>query len=442
MHTPASLTGPTVPPLASKILVLMPAPSTDPGDAGLHRQLGFLAQLLEAVEQTPTAGLWKYGPLPDGSRFDLVAGGGRLRFVAGGSPEERLGTQLERLYPELAKLLPDALERARVERRPLGEVLIDTGGPRAELAVRAALKAQMVTRLLHLAALAPAGEEAHFEALRGPLDARLTFGAFDAYLGCARALAPVPLDVAHRAAVEVGSRARTSVVVLQERAGNPEVVLFALGITPSSFEGLEPALKDLAALTRTPAALQAEDLLQLAASGTTRHWRVAVVGPACAALLDDVDDETSASLLARVLERAPAPAEEALRPPALDASAPALAHTLEAATADVPGCVAAGLVHVPTGEIQSGFLAEEGAGLRLDRGATVAAALLGTEEGVGEAGPRDEAWALTHRGLFLAFPMLPGSEQALVLACRRATNVGVALALGRQWRVRVADHAR
>ncbi|HMK73199.1 MAG TPA: hypothetical protein VK454_07655, partial [Myxococcaceae bacterium] len=79
----------------------MPAPSAAPGDAGLHRQLAFLAQLLEAVEETPTAGLWKYGPLPDGSRFDLVAGAGRLRFVAGGSEEERLGTQLERLYPEM-----------------------------------------------------------------------------------------------------------------------------------------------------------------------------------------------------------------------------------------------------------------------------------------------------------------------------------------------------
>jgi len=421
---------------------MISAPSADQGDAGLHRQLGFLGQLLEAVEQTPTAGLWKYGPLPDGSRFDLVAGGGRLRFVAGGSPEERLGTQLERLYPELAKLLPDALEKARVERRPLGEVLIDTGGPRAELAVRAALKAQMVTRLLHLAALAPAGEEAHFEALKGPLDARLTFGSFEAYLACARALAPVPLDVAHRAAAEVGSRARTSVVVLPERTGSPEVVLSALGVTPSSFEGLEPVLKELSALTRTPAALEEDDLLQLAASGTTRHWRVAVVGPASAALLDDVDDETSASLLARVLERAPAPAEEAIRPPSLDASAPALAHTLEAAAADVPGCVATGLVQMSTGEVQSAFLAEEGAGLRLGRGAAVVRALLATEQPVDDVGPRDEVWGLTHHGLFLGFPMLPGSGQALVLACRRATNVGVALALGRQWRVRVADHAR
>src|SRR5271169_780361 len=105
----------------------MPEPSADPGDAGLHRQLGFLAQLLEAVEQTPTAGLWKYGPLPDGSRFDLVAGAGRLRFVAGGSEQERLGTQLTRLYPEMAKLLPEALERSHLERRPLGEVLIDSG---------------------------------------------------------------------------------------------------------------------------------------------------------------------------------------------------------------------------------------------------------------------------------------------------------------------------
>jgi hypothetical protein len=433
-----------VPPLASKILSLMPAPSADPGDAGLHRQLDFLGQLLEAVEQTPTAGLWKYGPLPDGSRFDLVAGAGRLRFVAGGSTEERLGTQLERLYPELAKLLPDALERARVERRPLGDVLIDTGGPRAELAVRAALKAQMVTRLLHLAALAPPGLEAHFEALKGPVDARLTFGAFDAYLGCARALTPGPLDVAHRAAVDIGARARTSVVVMQEREGLPEVVLSALGVTPSSFEGLDHVLKDLAALVRGPGSEAEGDTLQLAASGITRHWRVAVVGPACTALLEDVDDETSASLLARVLERAPAAADETLRPPTLDASAPALAHTLEAATADVPGCLAAGLVHLPTGEVQSAFLVEEGAGLRLGRGATVAAALLGAErpETGSDAGPRDEAWALTSRGLFLAFPMLPGSGQALVLACRRATNVGVALALGRQWRVRVADHAR
>lgn len=421
----------------------MPAPSVDPGDAGLPQKLGFLGQLLEAVEQTPTAGLWKYGPLPDGSRFDLVAGAGRLRFVAGGSTEERLGTQLERLYPEMAKLLPEALERARVERRPLGQVLIDTGGPRAELAVRAALKAQMVTRLLHLAALVPPGLEAHFEALKGPVDARLTFGAFEAYLGCARALTPAPLDVAHRAAVDIGSRARSSVVVMQERSGSPEVVLLALGVTPFSFDGLDRVLKDLSALVRAPGTEEAGDTLQLAASGISRHWRVSVVGPVCTALLEDVDDETSASLLSRVLERAPAPADEALRAPTLDASAPALAHTLEAATADVPGCLATGLVHLPTGELQSAFLAEEGAGLRLERGATVAAALLGAERretGVDE--PRDEAWALTSRGLFLAFPMLPGSGQALVMACRRATNVGVALALGRQWRVRVADHAR
>jgi hypothetical protein len=421
----------------------MPAPSAAPGDAGLYRQLGFLAQLLEAVEQTPTAGLWKYGPLPDGSRFDLVAGAGRLRFVAGGSDEERLGTQLERLYPEMARLLPEALERARAERRPLGEVLIDTGGPRAELAVRVALKTQMVKRLLHLSSLTPPGVEAHFEALRGPVDIRLTFGAFEAYLACARALVPTPLDVAHRAAVEIGSRARTSVVVMQDKGGGPEVVLFALGLTPQSFEGLDHALRDLSALVRVGAA-EAGDSLQLAAAGTPRHWRVAVVGPECAALLDDVDDETSASLLARVLERAPATTDTGLRAPTLDASAPALAHTLEAATADVPGCLAAGLVYVPTGEVQSGFLAEEGADLRLARGATVAAALLGAErpEPGSPPGPRDEAWALTRHGLFLAFPMREGSEQALVLACRRATNVGVALALGRQWRVRVADHAR
>jgi hypothetical protein len=126
----------------------------------------------------------------------------------------------------------------------------------------------------------------------------------------------------------------------------------------------------------------------------------------------------------------------------LDASAPALAHTLEAAAADVPGCVATGLVQMSTGEVQSAFLAEEGAGLRLGRGAAVVRALLATEQPVDDLGPRDEVWGLTHHGLFLGFPMLPGSGQALVLACRRATNVGVALALGRQWRVRVADHAR
>ena len=418
----------------------MPEPSADPGDAGLHRQLGFLAQLLEAVEQTPTAGLWKYGPFPDGSRFDLVAGAGRLRFVAGGSEEERLGTQLERLFPEMGRLLPEALRRSRAERRPLGEVLIETGGPRAELAVRAALKAQMVKRLLHLASLAPPGAEAHFEALRGAMDPRLTFGAFEAYLACARALTPTPLDVAHRAAADIGSRARTSVVVLQDRAGGPDVVLSALGLTPSSFEGLDRALRDLAALVggQDPA-----DPLQLASVGAPRHWRVAVAGPACAALLDEVDDETSASLLARVLERAPLPADGGQRPLTLEASAPALAHTLEAATVDVPGCLAAGLVLLSTGEVQGGFLAEEGAGLRLGRGAVVAAGLLGPgQAGPASAPPPEEAWALTRRGLFLLFPLTPGGPQALVLACRRATNVGVALALGRQWRVRVADHAR
>jgi hypothetical protein len=417
----------------------MPEPSADPGDAGLHRQLGFLAQLLEAVEQTPTAGLWKYGPLPDSSRFDLVAGAGRLRFVAGGSEEERLGTQLERLYPEMARLLPEALERARAERRPLGEVLIEAGGPRVELAVRAALKAQMVKRLLHLAALTPPGVEAHFEALRGAVDPRLTFGAFETYLACARALVPTPLDVAHRAAADIGSRARTSVVVLQERGGGQDVVLSAVGLSPPSFETLDHALRNLAALVRTPADREVGDPLQLASVGTPRHWRVVVSGPTCAALLDDVDDETSASLLARVLERAPAPADGGQRPLTLDASAPALAHTLEAAAADVPGCLAAGLVQLATGEVQSGFLAEEGAGLRLGRGAQVAAGLLAAP---GSAGPPDEAWALTRRGLFLVFPLQPAAQQALVLACRRATNVGVALALGRQWRVRVGDHAR
>ncbi|MGO9828966.1 MAG: hypothetical protein ACLPJH_02430 [Myxococcaceae bacterium] len=419
----------------------MPEPSADSGDAGLHHQLAFLAQLLEAVEQTPTAGLWKFGPLPDGSRFDLVAGAGRLRFVAGGSEEERLGTQLERLYPEMGRLLPDALQRARAERRPLGEVLIETGGPRAEMAVRTALKAQVVKRLLHLASRTPPGVEAHFEALRGAVDPRLTFGAFEAYLACARALTPAPLDVAHRAAADIGSRARTSVVVLQERAGGPEVVLSALGLTPASFDGLERSLRDLAALVRPGG--EPGDPLQLAAVGMPRHWRVAVAGPACAALLEDVDDETSASLLARVLERAPAPADGGLRSLTLEASAPALAHTLEAAAADVPGCLAAGLVHLPTGEVQSAFLAEEGAGLRLARGATVASGLLGSAPpGPGTSGPADEGWALTRRGLFLVFPLVPGGEQALVLACRRATNVGVALALGRQWRARVGDHAR
>lgn len=420
----------------------MPAPSADTGDAGLHHQLSFLAQLLEAVEETPTAGLWKYGPLPDGSRFDLVAGAGRLRFVAGGSTEERLGSQLERLYPEMARLIPDALTRSRAERRPLGEVLIDTGGPRAELAVRGALKAQMVKRLLHLSALTPSGVEAHFEALKGSVDARLTFGAFEAYLACARALTPTPLDVAHRAAADVGSRARTSVVVLQGRAGEQDVVLSALGLSPSSFDGLDHALKKLATLVRTPAVQDAADGLQLAATGTPRHWRVVVVGSACAALFDDVDDETAASLLARVLERPPAPAEAAMRPPTLDASAPPLAHTLEAATSDVPGCLAAGLVHVPSGEVQSGFLAEEGADQRLSRGAPVVAALLPAVGPESISDFPEEAWALTRRGLFLAFPLQPGCEQALVLACRRATNVGVALALGRQWRERIADHAR
>lgn len=420
----------------------MPEPSADPGDAGLHHQLGFLAQLLEAVEETPTAGLWKYGPLPDGSRFDLVAGAGRLRFVAGGSTEERLGTQVERLYPEMARLIPDALARSRAERRPLGEVLIDTGGPRAELAVRGALKAQMVKRLLHLAALTPPGVEAHFEALKASVDTRLSFGAFEAYLACAKALTPTPLDVAHRAAVDVGSRARTSVVVLHERAGEPAVVLAANGLTSASFDGLDRALRDLSALVRTPNGASAGDTLQLAALGATRHWRVAVVGAACAALLDDVDDETSASLLARVLERLPVPAEGGLRPPTLDASAPPLAHTLEGATADVPGCLAAGLVHLPTGDVESGFLAEEGAGLRLASGAAVASSLLTAERQAGGHRTPDEAWALTRRGLFLAFPLGKDAEQALVLACRRATNVGVALALGRQWRVRVADHAR
>jgi len=417
----------------------MPEPSADPGDAGLHRQLGFLAQLLEAVEQTPTAGLWKYGPLPDGSRFDLVAGAGRLRFVAGGSEEERLGTQLERLYPEMARLLPEALERARAERRPLGEVLIEAGGPRAELAVRAALKAQMVKRLLHLAALTPPGVEAHFEALRTAVDLRLTFAAFETYLACARALVPTPLDVAHRAAADIGSRARTSVVVLQERGGGQDVVLSAIGLSPPSFETLDHALRNLGALARQPTDRETGDPLQLACVGTPRHWRVVVSGPICAALLDDVDDETSTSLLARVLERAPAPPDAGVRAVTLDASAPPLAHTLEAAAVDVPGCLAAGLVHVPTGEVQSGFLAEEGAGLRLGRGALVAADLL---SGPASAGLADEAWALTRRGLFLIFPMQPDSQQALVLACRRATNVGVALALGRQWRVRVGDHAR
>ena len=419
----------------------MPEPSADSGDAGLHRQLGFLAQLLEAVEQTPTAGLWKYGPFPDGSRFDLVAGAGRLRFVAGGSEEERLGTQLERMYPEMGRLLPDALKRARAERRPLGEILIETGGPRAEVAVRAALKAQMVKRLLHLASLAPPGVEAHFEALRSAVDPRLTFGAFEAYLACARTLTPTPLDVAHRAASDIGSRARTSVVVLQERTGGPEVVLSALGLSSPSFEGLDRALRDLAALLRPPPGGEDGDPLQLAALGTPRHWRVAVAGPACAALLDEVDDETSASLLARVLERAFLPADGGQRPLTLEPSVPPLAHTLEAAAADVPGCLAAGLVQLSTGEVQSGFLAEEGAGLRLGRGAAVAAGLLGSAQDA-SAGPSDEAWALTRRGLFLIFPLGAGGNQALVLACRRATNVGVALALGRQWRTRVADHAR
>ena len=232
-------------------------------------------------------------------------------------------------------------------------------------------------------------------------------------------------------------------VVLQERVGGPEVVLSALGLTPASFEGLDRSLRDLAALVRTPPGGEPGDPLQLASVGTPRHWRVAVTGPACAALLEDVDDETSASLLARVLERAPLPADGGLRPLTLDASAPALAHTLEAATADVPGCLAAGLVHLPTGEVQSAFVVEEGATLRLARGATVAAGLLGSAPlGPGGSGPAEEGWALTRRGLFLVFPMLPGGEQALVLACRRATNVGVALALGRQWRVRVGDHAR
>jgi hypothetical protein len=419
----------------------MPEPSADPGDAGLHHQLGFLAQLLEAVEETPTAGLWKYGPLPDGSRFDLVAGAGRLRFVAGGSAEERLGTQLERLYPEMARLIPDALARSRAERRPLGEVLIDTGGPRAELAVRGALKAQMVKRLLHLAALTPPGVEAHFEALKASVDTRLSFGAFEAYLACAKALTPTPLDVAHRAAADIGSRARTSLVVLHERGGEAAVVLAANGLTTASFDGLDRALRDLSTLVH-PGATSAGDTLQVAALGATRHWRVAVVGAACAALLDDVDDETSASLLARVLERPPAPAEGGMRPPALDASAPPLAHTLEAATADVPGCLAAGLVQLPTGDVQSGFLAEEGAGLRLASGASVTSALLTAERQEAGPGAPEEAWALTRRGLFLAFPLEKGTQQALVLACRRATNVGVALALGRQWRVRVADHAR
>ena len=419
----------------------MPEPSADPGDAGLHHQLGFLAQLLEAVEETPTAGLWKYGPLPDGSRFDLVAGAGRLRFVAGGSTEERLGTQLERLYPEMARLIPDALARSRAERRPLGEVLIDTGGPRAELAVRGALKAQMVKRLLHLAALTPPGVEAHFEALKAAVDARLSFGAFEAYLACAKALTPTPLDVAHRAAAEVGSRARTSLVVLHERAGEPAVVLAASGLTTPSFDGLDRALRHLSAMVGPPGATNAGDSLQLAALGTTRHWRVVVVGAACAALLDDVDDETAASLLARVLERPPA-AEGGVRPSSLDSSAPPLAHTLEAAAADVPGCLGAGLVHLPTGDVQSGFLAEEGAGLRLASGASVASALLTTGPQAGDQRAAEEVWALTRRGLFLAFPLGDGMPQALVFACRRATNVGVALAIGRQWRVRVADHAR
>jgi len=419
----------------------MPAPSAAPGDAGLHRQLAFLAQLLEAVEETPTAGLWKYGPLPDGSRFDLVAGAGRLRFVAGGSEEERLGTQLERLYPEMGRLLPEALERARAERRPLGEVLIETGGPRAEMAVRAALKAQMVKRLLHLSAVVPRGAEPHFETLRSAVDPRLTFGAFEAYLACARALAPAPLDVAHRAATDIGPRARKSVVVLQDGAGGPEAVLGAFGLAPQSFEGLELSLRELGGLLRAAGSQEAKDPFQLAAVGTPRHWRVAVVGPSCAALLEDVDDETSASLLARVLERAPAPADGTPpRPPTLDPSAPALAHTLEAAAADVPGCLAAGLVHLSTGEVQSAFLAEEGSGLRLGRGATVAADLVAAAPA--PSGELREAWALTGRGLFLVFPLHERSEQALVLACRRASNVGVALALGRQWRTRVTDHAR
>ncbi|HMK71736.1 MAG TPA: hypothetical protein VK454_00270, partial [Myxococcaceae bacterium] len=128
------------------------------------------------------------------------------------------------------------------------------------------------------------------------------------------------------------------------------------------------------------------------------------------------------------------------RPPTLDPSAPALAHTLEAAAADVPGCLAAGLVHLSTGEVQSAFLAEEGSGLRLGRGATVAADLVAAAPA--PSGELREAWALTGRGLFLVFPLHERSEQALVLACRRASNVGVALALGRQWRTRVTDHAR
>jgi len=99
-------------------------------------------------------------------------------------------------------------------------------------------------------------------------------------------------------------------------------------------------------------------------------------------------------------------------------------------------------VRLDTGEVQSGFLAEEGAGLRLGRGAAVASGLLGpVQPASGSAPPPEEAWALTRRGLFLIFPLTPAGPQALVLACRRATNVGVALALGRQWRVRVADHA-
>ena len=421
----------------------MPAPSAALGDAGLHRQLVFLAQLLETVEETPTAGLWKYGPLSDGSRFDLVAGAGRLRFVAGGTEEERLGTQLERLYPEMARLLPEALERARAERRPLGEVLIESGGPRAELAVRAALKAQMVKRLLHLSAVAPPGAEPHFETLKSTMDPRLTFGAFEAYLACARALAPAPLDVAHRAATDIGPRARTSVVVLQNGdAGGREAVLGAYGLAPQSFEGLEHALVTLGGLLRAHGRPPGGDPLQLAAVGTPRHWRVGVVGPSCAALLDDVDDETSVSLLARVLDRAPAPAEAGpLRSPTLGPGAPPLAQTLEAAAADVPGCLAAGVVHLPTAEVESAFLAEEGSGLRLGRGAAVASELL-SPAAPASPGELREAWALTGRGLFLALPLHPSSEQALVLACRRATNAGVALALGRQWRARVMDHAR
>ena len=229
-------------------------------------------------------------------------------------------------------------------------------------------------------------------------------------------------------------------MVLHERAGEPAVVLAASGLTRQASTGWTVR----SATSRpwwAPRGDESGDSLQLAALGTTRHWRVVVVGAACAALLDDVDDETSASLLARVwsaLQRRPG----RMRPRGLDSFGPPLAHTLEAAAADVPGCLGAGLVHLPTGDVESGFLAEEGAGLRLASGASVASALLTTGPQAGDQRAAEEVWALTRRGLFLAFPLGDGIPQALVFACRRATNVGVALAIGRQWRVRVADHAR